>query len=410
LPLYGEQKQVYKSLSFIIQNTRALPNSQSLSYQLSYWERESFFRGIDVAIIGSGIVGLSAALRVRELAPSARVVVLERGVLPVGASTRNAGFACFGSPTELLDDLDRQSEEEVWALVERRWKGLQKLRRRLGDERLRYEGLGGYELFRPEEDEVFEQCRDALPLFNQRVKEITGHTDAYQLADSRIESFGLRGLSHLIGNTLEGQLHPGEMMRAWIALAQDTGVEIYNGISVQSLEDHGEGVEMATDFGWSFTARRVIVATNGLARELLPDLPVSPARNQVLITAPIPGLRIQGAFHYDRGFYYFRNIDGRILLGGGRNLDLKGESTAEFGNNPLIRSALARLLHEIILPGEHAEIASWWSGILGLGEQKTPIVAAVSENVVAAVRLGGMGVAIGALVGEEGADLLLGHG
>ena len=79
-----------------------------ITYELSYWERESFFRDIDVAVIGSGIVGLSAALRARELAPSARIAVLERGALPIGASTRNAGFACFGSVSELLDDMDKQ--------------------------------------------------------------------------------------------------------------------------------------------------------------------------------------------------------------------------------------------------------------------------------------------------------------
>jgi gamma-glutamylputrescine oxidase len=386
-----------------------LRNAKPLSYQLSYWERQSFFEGIDVAIIGSGIVGLSAALRIRELAPTARVVVLERGVLPIGASTRNAGFACFGSPTELLDDLSRQPEDQVWALVERRWRGLERLRGRFGDSPLRYENLGGYELFRPEDEESFEACMEALPGLNRQLKSITGQAEVFQQADGRIADFGLGGLSHLILSTLEGQLNPGEMMRAWMALAQEAGIALYNGLSIESLEDQGQQVELATSFGWSFKARRVLVATNGLARELLPDLAVTPARNQVLITAPIPGLALQGAFHYDRGFYYFRNIDGRILLGGGRNLDFQGETTAEFGNNPLIRSALARLLHEVILPGKNATVESWWSGILGLGEHKAPIVEVVAPNIVAAVRLGGMGVAIGTLVGEEGAELLLGH-
>ena len=100
-----------------------------------------------MAIIGSGIVGLSAALALLDRQPQLSVAVIERGVLPEGASTRNAGFACFGSMTELLDDLETMPESDVFALVERRFKGLQRLRKRVGDDNLRYEGLGGYEIF-----------------------------------------------------------------------------------------------------------------------------------------------------------------------------------------------------------------------------------------------------------------------
>ena len=70
---------------------------------LSFWERDSFFNDIDVVIIGSGIVGLSTALSLRERDATLRIAIIERGAMPTGASTRNAGFACFGSITELLD-------------------------------------------------------------------------------------------------------------------------------------------------------------------------------------------------------------------------------------------------------------------------------------------------------------------
>src|SRR6185369_8374728 len=101
--------------------------------QLSYWEQESFFNHIDLLVIGGGIVGLNAAWHAKKIAPRLKVAVFERGSIPMGASTRNAGFACFGSPSELLDDLSRNSEEEVFSLVEKRWKGLSKLRKNLGD-------------------------------------------------------------------------------------------------------------------------------------------------------------------------------------------------------------------------------------------------------------------------------------
>ncbi|MCO6489149.1 MAG: FAD-binding oxidoreductase [Phaeodactylibacter sp.] len=384
-------------------------NNKPTSYQLSYWERESFFRGIDIAVIGSGIVGLSAALRLRELAPSARVAVLERGPLPLGASTRNAGFACYGSVSELLDDMDKQGEEAVWALVERRWRGLQRLRRRLGDERIRYEGLGGYELFRSEETELAARCAEAISRFNRQAQPITGLAETYRLANGRIGEFGLKNITQLIWNAGEGQIHTGEMAKALQEKALAAGVAIFHGLPVKALEEQPSGVEIHTDYGWSFRAGSALVATNGFARRLLPELSVQPARNQVLITAPLPQLPIRGCFHYDRGYYYFRNIDNRILLGGGRNLDEQGETTDEFGTTPLIRNALLRLLKEVVLPGREVAVDSWWSGILGVGSRKAPIIRQVSPHVVAAVRLGGMGVAIGTLVGEEGAEVVMGR-
>ena len=59
----------------------------------SYWEQQSF-TSYDYVIIGSGIVGLSTAIELKEKFPGATVLILERGLLPTGASSRNAGFAC----------------------------------------------------------------------------------------------------------------------------------------------------------------------------------------------------------------------------------------------------------------------------------------------------------------------------
>ncbi|MCB0638351.1 MAG: FAD-binding oxidoreductase, partial [Lewinella sp.] len=101
-----------------------------MAYEQSFWEWNSFFRDIDFLIIGGGIVGLSAGIYLCEQSPGAKVLVLDRGPLPLGASTRNAGFACFGSMTELLADLSQTSAEVVWELVHRRYQGLRTLRQR----------------------------------------------------------------------------------------------------------------------------------------------------------------------------------------------------------------------------------------------------------------------------------------
>ena len=377
---------------------------------LSFWEREQFFKNIDVAVIGSGIVGLNAALTLKEQQPHLRVVVFERGVLPEGASTRNAGFACFGSITELMDDLETQSEEAVFSLVETRYRGLHRLRQRVGDKNLDYQPLGGYEIFKKNtsensniENEVFQQCLDNLSYFNKMLKNIVGKEDVYKIAQN---SFGLKNtLPSLIHNTAEGQIDTGKMITSLLKQCQQKKIKIFNGMKINTLNDNNEnGVVVITEEGWEIDVKKVLVATNGFARRLLPDLEVIPARNQVLMTKPLKNLPIKGCFHYDKGYYYFRNVGNRLLLGGGRNLDFQSEMTDDFANTDLIQNSLLSLLQTVILPDRKIEIEGWWSGVLGIGSQKKPIIEHVSPNVVVAVRMGGMGVAIGSLVGEAAAN------
>ncbi|MDC6470952.1 FAD-dependent oxidoreductase, partial [Flavobacteriales bacterium] len=133
---------------------------------------------------------------------------------------------------------------------------------------------------------------------------------------------------------------------------------------------------------------------------------VQPARAQVIITKPINNLKIKGSFHLQEGYYYFRNIDDRILIGGGRNLDFSNEKTMNFGQTDLIQNKLEEILKTIILPTTSFEIDQRWSGIMGVGDKKKPIVKQISNHVFCGVRLGGMGIAIGSLVGRELAALV----
>lgn len=376
-------------------------------YQLSHWEWESFFKDIDVLVVGSGITGLSAAIHLKEKAPATKIVVVDRGPLPIGASTRNAGFACFGSLSELLDDLQHNDRTAVLDLVAQRYAGLQRLRERYGDEALGYRELGGYEIFREEDAELYAQCHTALEGFNEDLRPLLG-INTFVSADERIPASGLHHVRHLILNRAEGQLHTGKLMKTLLHRAQSLGLLCLGGVTVTATEEVNVHVTIQTEQGWSITANRCLITTNGFARELIPELDLQPARNQVLITEPIPDLPWEGCFHYDRGYVYFRNVGQRVLLGGGRNRDLAGEQTAVLGAHTGIRSYLEQLLQTVILPGRTVQIERWWSGIMGVGPVKQPIIRAVGQRTVAAVRLGGMGVAIGTNVGEAAADLLLG--
>ncbi|EKT3966890.1 FAD-binding oxidoreductase [Flavobacterium psychrophilum] len=368
---------------------------------LSYWELKNWFTNVDYTIVGSGIVGLHTALRLREKFPESKILILEKGMLPEGASTKNAGFACFGSLSEIIDDLKSHTEEEVIQLVQKRWQGLQLLRKNLGDEALDFKPFGGYELFLKNDESTYYECLQKLPFINNILKPIFKS----EVFEKNIDRFGFNNIQeYTIFNPFEAQIDIGNMMQALLKKAQSNGILILNNQTVSSFHDNEKHVQVqANDF--TFNTKKLLFATNGFAEKLTKNQ-VKPARAQVLITAPIPNLDIKGTFHLDKGYYYFRNINDRILFGGGRNLNFEDENTSQFGETEIIQNKLEEMLKTVILPNTNFKIAHRWSGIMGLGNSKRPIVEALSENVYCGVRLGGMGVAIGSLVGQELADLI----
>ncbi|MBT8185099.1 MAG: FAD-binding oxidoreductase [Eudoraea sp.] len=368
---------------------------------LSYWEYKTWLSNIDFTIVGSGIVGLNCALRLSQRFPEAKILILEKGILPQGASTKNAGFACFGSISEVLSDLDNHTEEEVQQLVKLRWEGIQFLRNSLGDDRIGYECHGGHEIFLKGTSDRFDRCMDNIgyinelltPVFKEKAFKKTSNVFNFQKTEDQY-----------ISNILEAQIDTGLMMANLLAKVRKKGVLILNGTEVQEISETEKGVRIKTN-QFEYSTGKLFLATNGFTADLM-DREVKPARAQVMVTQPIDHLSIVGTFHMEEGYYYFRNIKNRILIGGGRNLDFNTEQTTEFGLTDIIQKKLEQLLKEVILPETPYEIAHRWSGIMGIGNQKKPILEQHSDHIFCGVRLGGMGIAIGSYVGVELADLL----
>lgn len=372
----------------------------------SFWEQERFLARFDVLVIGGGLVGLMAAYQSKKQNSALRVGVLEAGFLPTGASTKNAGFACFGSISELMDELESTPPEEVLGVVELRWKGLKLLREILSDEYIDYRPYGGFEVFKKTDADFAKKCAEQIGHFNSWLAPITGTADIYSVADAKINGWGLGNTCSVIENKLEGQLDTGKMMMALIRRVQEEGVLVFTNCRVEQIEGGGHVQTIHTNQA-KFSSRKIIVATNAFSGALFPELNIIPGRGQVLVTEPISNLKIKGAFHYDRGYYYFRNIGDRILLGGGRNLDFKAEETTEFGLTNLVQNELEKLLTEVILPGQKPTIDYRWSGIMAFGDELKPIIREVIPGVYTAVRCNGMGVAMGSQMGKQVAELVI---
>ena len=376
------------------------------SEKISYWELKSFFKGIDHLIIGAGIVGYSTALSLKALNRNSKILIIERGVLPFGASSKNAGFACFGSATELYSDLQTIPEHEVWSTVKKRWDGLQNLRVLFGDDVLKFEQYGSWDLISENERDIYTKTIELLPYFNQKIEEITGASNVFSVDDSVQSNFGFKDIVTSIHNRLEGQIDTAAMNDAFYKKVIAADIKVLFGTEVKAISSEKSGATAATEWG-EIKAKTISICTNGFASQFLPSEDVQPARAQVLVTTPIPNLQIKGTFHYDSGYYYFRNVDDRILFGGGRNIDFEGETTGEISTSPKIIERLQHLLSSVILPDTPYEIDHKWAGIMGVGTSKQPIVKKVDPSVYCAVRLGGMGVAIGSLVGKELAKIII---
>lgn len=373
----------------------------------SYWEQQSFFH-YDILVIGCGIVGLSAAVSLKEKNPSLNLAILERGIIPAGASTRNAGFACIGSFTEMLDDLENMPEDRVLSLIKMRRDGLTFLRKRLGDKQIGYNENGSYELINKESLVLLDQ----LEAINQKIKPLFSG-NIFSVKNKKIDSFGFNNneVKALVKNHFEGELNTGRMMYALMQKAITMGVEIKTGCDVVSLEEKPGEVEVVIngktkDFPVIFHADKIVVCTNAFTKTLLPDVDLQPGRGQVLITEPVADLPFKGIFHFDRGYYYFREINKRVLFGGGRNLDFKREATTETVLNKMIQKDLEEKLKTIILPRTKIKIANRWAGIMAFGKDKYPLIEQHADRIFIGVRLGGMGIAIGSEVGRMLAEMM----
>jgi gamma-glutamylputrescine oxidase len=370
---------------------------------LSVWEKESFFAPSDIVIAGSGLVGLWSAYYLKRRAPSLRITIVERGLIPTGASTRNAGFACFGSLTELVANARQMGEDQMLELVEMRYKGLRRIRKTFSNKQIGFEGHGGYELLT---DADRHDLRATIDQFNRTMKNITGEQKTFRLQNEKIGRFGFSGIKYLVDTPAEGQLHSGKLCQSLLHLVQSMDVTVLNNIEITGYEKVNGHLLLHTQHSFPLIASQLLVCTNAFARQLLPQLDVTPARGQILVTSPIDNLPFKGTFHFDEGYYYFRNLGDRVLLGGARNLDFTVETTTEMTITDTIQQELERFLREVVLPGRHYTIEDRWSGIMGLGSEKMPFISAVNDHVFCAVRMSGMGVALAPVVGEKIADLM----
>jgi glycine/D-amino acid oxidase-like deaminating enzyme len=370
---------------------------------LSFWERNSFTR-YNYIIAGGGILGLSVACELKERFPDAEVLILERGIFPTGASTRNAGFLCYGSYTEILSDIRNSGEDAAVTLVEKRWKGMNKLISRLNGVDIGYINCGEYELI----DDTYINLLDKLPYLNRFLKDIFNDDNVFVEDKSAVSRFGFNSnlIRTIVYSPYESQIDTGRLMKAMFKYANSLGIIYLTGAEVREFSGNSENVKVYLNHNIlnekiNLMSDYFILCTNAFIHELMPETDVKPARGTVIVTKPVSGLKLQGIYHYDEGYYYFRNYQDRVILGGARNMDFKTEETTEFSVNNRIYSKLKEMLDAVILPDINYEIDYCWTGIMGFSGNKQPFVSKISDRIISALSCNGMGIALSSVVAEE---------
>lgn len=366
----------------------------------SYWEKKYWKAESDVAIVGSGLVGLYIANFLIDRNPKLAITVLDRSDPPLGASTRNAGFACFGTAGEILSDLEHLPEEEIIEMVRMRWKGLQKMLQYSAPSVLDYHAYGGTELFRSELD--FEAVHSHLDHINEILHEATDG-EAFIEANSK-SAFENLSTSNLY-NPHEGQLNPVLLVRDLRERAIKKGVRIQGNKELDSYSRIGSRWHLNVKGELHHYSQALILATNAFTKDFTTDLDIVPYRNQVLVSQQFTVNPLEGCFHVDEGYIYFRNIDNRILIGGGRHFDKQSEQTDVFGDNDLIiQKLLEQVRKDFGFPSFEIEYS--WSGIIATGASKKPIIKELNDGLIIAVRSGGMGVAISSQIATQVVEMI----
>ena len=357
----------------------------------SYWleetdqplPRRSGSGAPDVEIVGGGVTGCSCALVLAEA--GLRVRLHEARAIASGASGRNGGFALRGGAMAYdvaRRQLGRDRARTYWELTEDAQRTMAALAgdafRRVGSLRLAVDEHERTEL-RAEYDALVEDGFEA------------------EWLDDPPAALGGRFPAAVL-HPPDGALQPARWVRRLAHLAADRGAELVEGSRVGSLDD--------------LAAERVVVATDGLGRGLVPELDASirATRGQVLVTEPLPELLFERPHYARHGFDYWQQTpDRRLVVGGSRDAGRGDEWTDEEVVTDVVQQGIEALASALL--GRRPAVTHRWAGIWGTTDDLLPLVGALPANdrVWVAAGYSGHGNVLGFASGRLVARALLGE-
>ncbi|MCB9526636.1 MAG: FAD-binding oxidoreductase [Myxococcales bacterium] len=372
---------------------------------VSYWMDQSATEPpveVDVCIIGAGIAGASTAYWLKDA--GLKVAVIDKGDVACGASGRNAGFVTCGSVEHFAREAKTRGEQVALDLWQMSQENLRLIETELVGKGLDcdFKRGGTYSLAgTAHELEVLGETATHLQARGVPVTVLSA-----EQVNRDIQATGFAGgvLYHD-----DGEVHPGKLVRG---ILERSGADFYPHHEVRRIEDHPAGPRIHTRLR-TFHAGVVVFATNGWSGELNPWLGerIAPTRGQILVTDPVAPF-LPAPCYANFVLDYFRQLpDGRLLIGGFRQLAKETEVGTADVLHPEIQANLEAFLKRHFPALAHARVAYRWAGTMGFSQDGMPIIGALPgrSDLYCVAGFTGHGIGWGFKAGQLLADLLL-HG
>lgn len=332
----------------------------------------------DVAVIGAGITGISAAIELERRGLS--VVVFEAGVLAHGASGRNAGFLMRGAADNYAAAIREWGPEKasmLWRWTEDNLKAL----RAQGIESLRSFENRASCLVAVEEGEEHELRESAQLLTRdgfeaELIEPRDGPDDAvWARAGPRV------GLL----NPHDAVVSPYEMV-CWLR-GRLKKTPVIEGVEIDQIQADDRGRVRLTGGGAVREALcgRVLVATNAWGGVLVPGLPVVANRGQMLAARPKnpKDAELPHAYYINHGSEYVRQGprgwgEGLVIFGGARKHDEVAERSHGQEPTRAVQGKIEEMLRRWVC--EEYEVVARWAGTMGFGPDGLPTIRRVGDG------------------------------
>ncbi|HEY7985220.1 MAG TPA: FAD-dependent oxidoreductase [Ktedonobacterales bacterium] len=335
---------------------------------------------VDVAIIGGGITGTAAAVWCARA--GARVALLEAREIAASASGRNGGFLLGGTAgtyASTIAQIGRERARRAWAFSLES----HRLARRLIEELRELGWACGYERNGSLRIAVTE---DELAEVLESVKLL--EADGWEATPIGVAELPAKLRAAYLGGSfhpMDGEIQPAQFVRGIARLALQAGARIYEGSPVTALAETADHVLVTTATG-AVTASHAILATNVRLPALLAQVgagalggAITPARGQMLATAPLDEELFPCPCYADAGYQYWRQLrDGRLVVGGWRNASFATERTEDETPGAPVQDRLDDFLRQTLgLSEARVPVTQRWAGIMAFSADGLPLVGRV---------------------------------
>lgn len=368
----------------------------------SYWEigapphqpPRDLPRHTDLLIVGAGFLGSWLAYWISKLKPAwaQRTLVVERDLIGYGASTRNAGFLTAGHVSEMLADEAECGFDALFAQFLKRRAGLALTLTEFPDLPTDPCGSADY-------DEITDPKRALARRVNGALA-ARGEAPAFE---TRSACLGGSEREVFFSPSDRG-VNPMQLLARLRAAARAAGVRFAYGVRAQALGGGKAVLALPAPAGLQELAYgRAWLCVNAFDSELVSRSQIVPGRGQVLVTSPVQAATSHHLGFLHDGYDYFKFVDGRLLLGGGRHRFKAQEQTTELTPTDEVRQYLLALACTIV-GHDRFRIDYNWAGIMGFPQDRHIAISHrtdLDDTTSTLNACGGMGVALTPLVARD---------